>query len=76
MQCLTQNVDGTFSIMATQPDVINSCIYVLTSGDMVSIFKPLTVAQGSQIAVAIGICWATAAAFRAVAFYLKSDKEE
>lgn len=75
MQCLTQNVDGTFSIMATQPDLLTTCSYVLTSGSQIGIFQPLTASQGSQIAIAIGICWATAAAFRAVASSFNSKEE-
>lgn len=75
MVCLELN-NGSFAIMQNQPTNISECTYVMQSGLEVSAFPPLTSAQGLQISIAIGICWAAAYAFRVLGQFFKSNETE
>jgi len=70
MLCLTQTASDTFQVMATQPETYTSCMHILASASDISVLVPLTAIQGLQVATAIGICWATGFAFRALGQFL------
>jgi hypothetical protein len=66
-QCLTSNGNGDFIIASPQPTEYTTCVYVLAQpSDIANNAWALTAEQGSQLSITIGICWATAYAFRVV----------
>lgn len=67
---------SVFTPLDPQPSNITSCTYVITSGAEVSAFPPLNATQGSQIALAIGLCWAAAYTFRVLGQFLNSSSQE
>lgn len=75
MQCLTDMGAGVYSVAYPQPTEIFSCVHVLAQPSDVTVHAwALTVQQGSEIAMAIAILWAIAAAFRVVISLLKSNE--
>jgi hypothetical protein len=77
MICLVQVSASVYEVAATQPATYKECIHVLaTSSDLAINAWALTASQGFQIAIAIGVCWATGFAFRAIGQFLKSSSNE
>ncbi|MDR5172281.1 hypothetical protein IHQ56_10665 [Methylobacillus flagellatus] len=63
---------GQYQVMEPQPSDYTTCTALVVSPtELQNGVMHLTAAQGVQLSIAIGICWAVAAAFRAVIHMLK-----
>lgn len=77
MQCLTQAALGGYVISSPQPTQYTTCTYILAQPtDLAFSAWSLTATQGSQISLAIGLCWATAYAFRVLGQYLNQPTNQ
>jgi len=76
MQCLTEVTTGSFIITNPQPAEYTTCTYLIVQPPELAINAyALTAAQGLEIALAIGILWATAFTFRVVGQFLVSQSQ-
>lgn len=77
MLCLSQIDSTNFQVASPQPTEYTSCLYVLAQPqDLTFNAWALDVTQGSQIALAIAVCWAIGWAFRAAISLLKPNESE
>jgi hypothetical protein len=76
MQCLTDTGTG-FVLTSPQPTDYTTCTYLLVQQPDIAVNAwALTTSQGTQIALAIAICWAIGWAFRAAISLLKPNESE
>lgn len=77
MQCLIDLGAGQYQVMQPQPNDYTTCTALVVSPtELQNGVMHLTTAEGVQLSIAIGICWAVAAAFRAVIQMLKEKTGE
>jgi hypothetical protein len=66
MICAQADAAGVVSVVNPQPADISTCAMVLASPGELSMFPPMTAAEGGVIASAIAAVWALAFVFRAL----------
>lgn len=72
MKCLIDYGSGQYQVMEPQPSDYTTCMQLVVSPtELQNGVMYLTAAEGVQLSIAIGTCWAVAAAFAAVIHMLK-----
>lgn len=72
MKCLIDYGSGQYQVLEPQPSDYTTCTALVVSPtELQNGVMHLTAAEGVQLSLAIGGCWAVAAAFRAVIHMLK-----
>lgn len=71
MQCLTQQVDGSYLLTSPQPTLVTGCVYILAQpNDIQNELLQITPTEGVEIALKLSLILIAGFIFRAIASLL------
>ena len=75
MICAQADISGVVSVLNPQPADISTCVMVLATPGELSMFSPMSAADGAVIASAIAAVWALGFVFRALGSFFNVSGE-